>query len=107
MTIYEQIKEVLKNKEGNEISSTKIKNELKKRYGTNPDGVLISDYCYNRTNDGIKFEDHPHLFEYEGKNRYLYIGENCKYSGKVFHKPIHREEREVGEWKDGVLTIYQ
>jgi hypothetical protein len=106
MTIYEQLKEVMKNNEGRKVSSSFIKGELKKKFGTNPNSVLISDYCYNRTNDGINFEFHPHLFEFKQRNQYVYLGERHKYSGIIYHKPIHRKIKEYGEWNNGRLIIY-
>jgi hypothetical protein len=106
MTIYEQIKEALINKEGSNISSTFVKKELKEKFGTNPSSVLISDYCFNRTNDGINFEIHPHLFEFKERNQYIYLGEKHKYSGKIYHKPIHGKLKEYGEWENGKLIIY-
>lgn len=106
MTILDQIKAILKGKEGYRVSSSQIKKELKAAFGTNPSSVMISDYCYNRTNDGINFEQRPHLFKYLARNEYEFLGENYKYTGKIFHKPINRKIREYGEWISGRLVIY-
>ena len=106
MKIYEQIKQVLLNKEGHNITSSFIKKELKEKFKTNPSSVLISDYCFNRTNDGINFEIHPHLFEFRDRNQYVYLGENHKYSGKIYQKPIHGKLKEYGRWNNGQLIVY-
>lgn len=100
MTIYDQIKETLKVNEIKVLSSTEVKEELKAKYGTNPSSIILSDYCYNRTNDGILFD--KHLFEYQGRNKYVYLGENNPYTGKIYHRPIgHKTDIVVGEWLNG------
>lgn len=105
MTIYEQILEFLKNKEiGQKVTSTEVKQGLKKRYGTNVKSILLSDYCYNLINDGIRFN--IHIFEYCGKNNYKYLGENYPYTGKVIHKPLKQVSKVVGEWINGSSNMY-
>jgi hypothetical protein len=105
MTIYEQIKELLKNEKGREISATEIKTRLKEKYGTNGSSIIPSDFCYNRCNDGIDFE--KHIFEYLGLNSYRYLDENSPYTGKIYHKPIKQKEQiEIGEWIIGKKTLY-
>jgi hypothetical protein len=103
MIIYEQIKEILKDRKGDIVTSTEMKREAKKRFGANPGSIIISDFCYNRINDGIKFD--KHLFEYLERNTYKFLGENYPYTGKIYHRPQHQKEREVGEWKKGVKYI--
>lgn len=58
MTIYEQIKELLKDRQGSIVSSSEIKTELNLRNNSNANSILLSDYCYNRYNSGIKFNKH-------------------------------------------------
>ena len=100
MTIYEQIKELLKDKKDCIITATEVKKELKATYGTNTSSILLSDYCYNRTNDGIKFD--KHIFQYIKKNTYKYLGEGYGFTGKIYHKPIKQKvDRIVGEWING------
>lgn len=82
MTIYEQIKKVMEGKNGTVVTSTFIKNELKKRYGANVGSVLPSDFCYNRTNDGIDFKEDDRLFEYVKRNEYKYLGEKYRTPGR-------------------------
>lgn len=105
MKIYDQIKQVLKEREGDIITAGDLKRELQSLYGTIPGSVIPSDFCYNRFNSGIKFN--KHLFEYLSKSTYKYLGENIKYTGLIFHKAKSaREEVVIGEWRDGVKTIY-
>jgi hypothetical protein len=107
MTIFEQIKQVLEDKEeGDPVKSSEIKKMLKTRFGTNMNSVLISDYCYNLTNDGINFEEHPHLFEWVKRNEYVYRGENYNYTREIFHKPVRQERRVVGEWINGRPVLF-
>ncbi len=106
MTIYEQIKSVLNNSIGEVITSSKVKERLSKEYGTNPNSIILSDYCYNRYNSGTAFT--KHLFVYMNRSTYKYIGENAPYTGFVFHRPKGAEaERIVGEWTNGMFAFYQ
>lgn len=105
MTIYEQIKEMMMNKDNQIISTAEVKSQLKRQYGTNPESVILSDYCYNRYNKGIAFN--KHLFQYVTKSNYKYIGENFAYTGLIFHKPQGQTgEFVVGEWRNGVKVLY-
>ena len=104
MTIYEQIKEVMKGKKGEIVSATFIKNELKNKYGANVSSVLPSDFCYNRANDGIDFRKGKWLFKYIGRNCYEYLGENDLYTGEIIQKPYRsKSEKVVGRWVNGKL----
>lgn len=106
MTIYEQIKHILKDRIGEVVTSGEIKELLLKGYGTNPSSILLSDYCYNRYNYGIAFT--KYLFVYLNRSTYKYIGENAPYTGLVFHRPKGAEaERMVGEWTNGVFAFYE
>ena len=49
-TIYERIKEALEGKIGSVVSSSKLKELLKVKYGINESSIMLSDYCYNRIN---------------------------------------------------------
>ena len=82
---------------GHIYSRKQIETLVSERYH-NITSILPSDYCYNRINkDTFKdFEKRMHLFDYMGRNKYKYIGENFPYTGKIEHL-----DRCVGEWKDG------
>jgi hypothetical protein len=104
MTIYEQIKDLMKDKEGEVVSLTWVKNELKVRHGTNPKSIILSDYCYNRWNKGIAFE--KHIFQYMSRNQYKYLGENVKYTGPVFTRPKGKKRDQLaGEWRAGKKSL--
>lgn len=106
MIICDQIQEVLNDKKGRIVTSKEIRKWLKNKYGTNPDSVLLSDFCYNRTNDGIRFNKETRLFEYIGKNQYLYLGVNSSYTGTIFHKPKgSKAEIVAGEWYNGEIRL--
>ncbi|AXC53027.1 DUF7225 domain-containing protein [Bacillus subtilis] len=104
MTIYEQIKDALKNKINELVSPQEVKKTLQEKYGTNPDSIILSDYCYNRYNKGISF--YKHLFEYMNRSSYKYLGENSLYTGLIFRKS-KGEDKEVivGEWVNGVKSL--
>lgn len=105
MTIYEQLREILKGKEMQEVKLPEIKEQLHSTFGTNPSSVILADFCYNRYNDGIPFD--KHLFEYRGRGRYLYLGENYKYTGLIKHKPRgSKKETDKGEWQKGKIILY-
>lgn len=105
LTIYEQIRISLEGKEGELLSSMEIKNKVISNYKTNPGSIILSDYCYNRYNKGISFNQY--LFIYVDKNMYKYVGENYSYTGLVYHKPKNtNRESVVGEWDNGKLTFY-
>jgi len=100
MTIYEQIKEILKDKIGSIVSSSQVKGWLYVKYNINASSIILSDYCYNRINFGIKFN--KHIFEYIDRDTYKYLGENYPFTGLIFSKPLGEDkELVVGEWKNG------
>lgn len=106
MTIYEQMKIVLQGKLNELITSSDVKSALMNHFGTNPDSVILSDYCYNRFNNGIPFN--KHLFLYINRNTYKYLGEHYPYTGLIFHKPKGSDEEIViGEWRNGVSSFYE
>ncbi|MEK5232775.1 hypothetical protein MHB42_13490 [Lysinibacillus sp. FSL K6-0232] len=103
-TIYEQLKEALVGREGDIITATAIKGLLEKKYGVNKSSVLLSDYCYNRYNEGVLFT--KHLFQYIDHNMYQYLGENALYTGLIFQKKKGQaNECIVGEWINGVKYV--
>lgn len=103
MTIYEQIKKVMEGKNGMEFTSEEIKSAVTSKFGANPTSVIPSDFCYNRTNNGINPREDNRLFEYLETGLYKYLGENYPYTGKIFHKPQGGEEKVVGEWNNGTV----
>jgi len=106
LTIYEQIIEVLKEKKGETLTSAEIKDLLITKFNTNPGSIILSDYCYNRYNNGIAFT--KHLFIYINRSTYRYVGENYPYTGLIFHKAKGAEfESVVGEWDKGKLQLYK
>ncbi|MCO4850551.1 DUF7225 domain-containing protein [Bacillus vallismortis] len=104
MTIYEQMKDVMQNKINELVTPQEIKKTLQEKYGTNPDSVMLSDYCYNRYNKGVSFN--KHLFEYVNRSSYKYLGENSQYTGLIFRKSKGEDtEAIVGEWVNGVKSL--
>ena len=89
---------------GTEFTCAEIKSRIHLRFDRNEDSIIPSDYCYNRLNHGINYEEQLHLFEYLGRNRYKYLGINYPYTGKVFHKPKSGLEVCVGELLNGQLV---
>jgi len=105
ITIFQKILIVLENHENQVLTRSQLIEKLQKKFKINPASVIPSDYCYNRLNDGIKFE--KHLFQYKGKNEYKYLGENFRYTGKIYHRKKSSTEDEVaGEWNEGRKTIF-
>lgn len=81
---------------------------LLKENGIEPDVMFLpSDYCYNRTNAGIKdFRNTIHVFEYVKRGVYRLLGEHFSYTGPVITKPSGQPfNYVVGEWSDGLLTM--
>jgi len=106
VTIYEQIKNILNDRIGSTVTASEIKHALKAKFGTNASSIIPSDYCYNRINDGIKFE--KHIFEYIDHNIYKYLGERYPFTGLIFHKPTGQTNELIyGEWNNGRKIIYK
>jgi hypothetical protein len=106
---YEKIKkavEVIVKENG--INSTFATKDVKSRLSdANPTSVILSDYCYNRTKKGIDFEDHMHMLEFVGGNKYVYLGIQYPYNGIVMYKPVGQKyEIALGNWINGVFTNY-
>ncbi len=90
---------------GTLFSRSEIVYRVVNKYGCNPTSIIPSDHCYNRINKGLDFDKVPLLFEYTDDKRYIYLGVDYPYTGKVFHKPKSScSEVVVGEWKDGKIV---
>jgi hypothetical protein len=71
MSILKKVNDTFKEcKIGTEFSRQEIINRVVQKHGCNPGSIIPSDYCYNRTNDGINFEKYLHIFEYVGRSSY-------------------------------------
>lgn len=101
--LFDEINNLLKDRKiGTYISPSEVREALKSKY--RPKSILLSDFCYNRINNGIPFD--KHIFEYAGRNLYIYLGENYPYNGKIYHKPIKaKKENVVGYWYNGRYEI--
>src|ERR1035437_4215695 len=106
MTIYKQIIDLLKYDFGRMVSTSEIIKALELKHGTKSSSIILSDYCYNRINDGIKFD--KHIFEYINLNRYMFLGENYPFTGLIIHKPKGAKIEFIdGEWILGRKIIYK
>lgn len=104
MMIYKKIIKVLESSVNKPLTRKQIIEKLQKKFKINPDSVIPSDYCYNRINDGIKWD--RHIFHYE-KNLYTYLGANFPYTGKIYHRRRgEKADEEIGEWKNGTKTLF-
>jgi hypothetical protein len=91
---------------GTEFNWGEIIRKVISKHGGNRRSIIPSDYCYNRMNLGIDFENYLHIFEYLGKGLYKYLGENFNYNGKIYHKSKGGTEEIIGEWENGVMTRF-
>lgn len=104
MTILDKVRDTFKNCEiGTELSRQEIINKVVIKHGCNLGSIIPSDYCYNRINNGIDFENFLHIFEFLGSGMYKYLGESYPYSGTIFHKPKGGFEIAIGKWSNGVI----
>lgn len=104
-SVFQEVVETFKNVPINTIfSRSEIIALVTSKYDRNPKSIIPSDYCYNRLNNGIKYEKYLHLFEYTDDKNYKYLGLDYPYSGKILHKPKGGFEVVVGELKNGVLV---
>jgi len=100
MNIYNQVIEVCKGREEEIFSTSQIKDLVSLKFNTNKSSIIPSDYTYNRTNRGIKFD--KHIFVMINRNEYKYIGENKLYFGRIYWRPKGKKyDIIVGEWKNG------
>jgi hypothetical protein len=107
-TIKEKVANVFKDRIGEEFLREGIIELVVIAYsGTNPTSVIPSDYCYNMVNAGINFDFHhfESLGEHEG--RYRCLRRCCKYTGRIYWKPVGAACEQVGEWKDGRFRLRQ
>lgn len=68
--------------------------------GTNRRSVIPSDYCYNLYNRGIIFDFH--ILEWVKRNTYKVLGPGYQYNGRILWKG-----QQIGEWRNGLKTIYE
>ncbi len=73
-----------------EFSRKWFKTELSKQYKRSEDSYIPSDYCYNRTNNGIIYDKQPHYFLHIGRGKYRYVGKNYQYKGNIEHYPKNK-----------------
>jgi len=108
MTVYEEIIEVCKDKQGVILTTAEIVELVHGKFGRNKTSILPSDYCYNRLNAGINFDKRKHIFIMIGVGEYKYVGENYSYTGFIYCKPQEEiEEKIAGEWKNGKLILME
>ena len=106
MTIYEQLVDVCAASSRRLLSAAALRAMLAERYGTNPSSILPSDHSFNRWNVGLRGRWRP-IFDRQETGDYLYLGAGHRYTGLVYARPRgERSDRVVGEWVDGVPTIY-
>lgn len=104
MTIEEKVIEVINdyvssNGTASKMTSDQLYSLVTATYPMNRNSFLPADYCYNRTNEGIDFERHSHLFERTDDGNYLVLGEDYSYSGPVYY-------RRRGEKKDSIRGVW-
>ena len=68
------------------MSRRQLYDMVSEEYTINDSSFIPSDYCYNRTNNGIRFEGHVHLFEYLEKDSYRLLGSQYPFDGTVYHR---------------------
>ncbi len=108
MTIEQELRITFENTAiGTELTRAQIIDAVVIKFNRNRGSIIPSDYCYNRLNNGIVFEKSLHLFEYTYNKTYIYLGENYRYTGKIYHKPKSCDEICVGEWIDGEIISTQ
>ncbi len=96
ITIKQKVLSTFKGKEGKQFRPHEIVDMVLNKYpGTNRGSILPADYCYNRTNKGIKFDFH--LFKSISDGSYEYLGPNFQYDGPVYWKGT-----QVGIWNKGI-----
>ena len=86
--IQEEIEQFLSSMPlSHEFSTKWFKTELSKQFKRSEDSYIPSDYCYNRTNKGIKYNNQPHYFLHIGRGKYRYVGKNYNFTGNVESNP--------------------
>ena len=102
------VDEIIKSFENVEIHTIFTRSEIIDRvaskYGRNRESIIPSDYCYNRYNNGVSFENRVCLFKYTDDKKYEYLGLNYPFTGRIFHKPKgSTAEICVAQFVNGVL----
>ncbi|MDD5792117.1 MAG: hypothetical protein PUD22_06020 [Erysipelotrichaceae bacterium] len=111
MTIEEKVTEVINGFVGSNGTNIKMTPDqlfalVTEAYPINRNSFLPADYCYNRTNEGINFEKHVHLFERTEDGEYLILGEDYTYSGPVYcRKRGETEDSICGVWTNGAFKV--
>lgn len=82
-----------------------IREAVEQEWGSNPGKGLPSEHCYNRYK-GDRFPNTP-MFEWVGDGLYRFVGIDARYTGAVMHYPKGGAARQVGEWVDGQLRIFE
>ena len=88
---------------GKEYSTEEINLAYRNSGGTRSNPIP-SDYCYNITNKGIDFSDSSRrLFEWLGKGKYKYLGQNYPYTGDVTRTNRNGKTTKFGRWENGTF----
>lgn len=111
LTILDKIKtSFINQKIGREFKTQEIINMVRFKCTINESSIIPSDYCYNRMNMD-KWENNQlldfNIFEYVGRDSYIYLGEDYPYNGDINYKAKgSSEEIVVGKWTKGERVIY-
>ena len=90
--IQEEIEQFLSSMPLNhEFSRKWFKTELGRQFNRSEDSYIPSDYCYNRTNKGVKYDRQPHYFLHIGRGKYQYVGKNYQYKGNIEQYPQNKK----------------
>lgn len=117
MTVVDAMKQAVssyidKNGIGNIVTRQELFAMVSAIMPVESNSFLPADYCYNRTNKGISFENHVHLFELMNDGRYKILGENYRYSGPVLGRKEDGSGYEIkgvwseGEYEEQITDIY-
>jgi hypothetical protein len=105
VNIFDKVIEVLSKQHKSVFTTAEIKTLCHNIYGLNKTSVIPSDYCYNRTNNGIN--TNKNILIYLGSGEYKYVGKSYNYEGWVFHREKStKEDKIVGQWKSGVYITF-
>ena len=107
MTRAEELLETFKDVSiGTELTGAEITKRVNSKFGRGKDSVNPADYCYNRTNNGITYQNHLHLFVYNSNLKiYKYLGKDYLYTGYIYQKPKGSCEIIVGEVFEGEIVF--
>lgn len=87
------------------ISRGELISLMYERYRVPHGSTIPSDYCYNRTNNGITLKKPP-LLEFLGGGQYRCLGTGFPYNGPIYHKSRETNtELIVGECRNGERFI--